>query len=535
MHTPLPPPHDSTLRQKQPADSTNDVENSDDSKVPKIFQAISITAVGIVALFSYFFHIEYFPLFDLQAASSYLLAVTWVLVVLLLLFAVILLVPYFIIGTTLKIHKTPTRDHRQSIKIYFWMGFSMLSLIIVSAGMLLAFWMKWNFIWGLVIGLLCSLLLCVARARLYLKNIKKKYSRMTVPPWRKKTVWMLFVTMLGNSLLVSILQLLPLSILLLMISRASGLAQDDYFALFFVIALCAFLTAIPGGMVLHVVFIPRYRKRWRIALCLVLALPVALSGFSNATGMLPMTMARLTKIGNFRADKLVLSPKACGSIAPLLGVECDEKTSPPLQLCNVHVMSRVGPETYLRIADKKAGKNGKFPVRRIFVPTADIMAMQVNFDIQSLRLNLIDDDLGGRSSTCGTTLTTLRGDSAFDFDDFTLTESGKTQLLSFAQEIKNGASVIQEVKVTGHADKIGQPQRNTWLSARRAKEVKLFLEKQLKNMTLEVKIIDSSQGSTQPLVNDCGALAALKERIKCEAPNRRVELEIIRKTPDKSL
>lgn len=519
MHSPTPPIP--AVAQTQAA-----VEN-DSEDFTKI-RAISLTAVSIVALFSYFFHIDYFPLFDLQAASSYLFAVTWVLAVLLIFTALTLLVPFVIIGTALKTRKTPRGERRLTATIVVWMGFGMLSLIGLSAGVLLTIWLKWNLLWGLLMALVFSLLLCALCTHLYVKKIKKKYSSSIVALWNKKAVRKLFISQLGIAALSGFLQLAPLYVLLLMFSRASGLAEDDYLAFLAVSVQCALFIALVAGMVLHVTFIPRYRKRWWIALCLSLMLPLALNGLSHATGMLPMTMAQLTKIGNFRAEKLILSSKACGSIAPILGMDCDEKTSSSIQLCNVHIMSRIGPETYLRIADRNAGKNGKYPIHRIFLPTAEITSMQVNFEIKTLRLDLIDDDLGGRSSACDATLTTLHGDSAFDFDDFTLTDSGKAQLLTFIQEIKNGAQGIQEIKVTGHADQIGKTKRNTWLSTRRAQEVKLFMEKRLKNLMPEIKINAASEGSAQPLIKDCGSLA-LKERIKCEAPNRRVELEIIKK------
>jgi outer membrane protein OmpA-like peptidoglycan-associated protein/MFS family permease len=525
MHppTPVPPP-------AAPTQSTVDINDSEDlSKI----RAISLVGVGVVALFSYFFHIDYFPLFDLQAASSYLFAVTWVLAVLLIGLALIFLVPYAIIGMTLKTRKTPRGEQRLTAAIILWMGFGMLSLIGLSAGVLLAVWLEWHILWGLLMALVFILLLCGIGTHLYVKRIKKKYSSTIVSLWNKRIVRKLFISQLGIALLSGTLQLLPLMGLLLMFSRASGLAEDDYLTFFAVSMQCAMFSAFVGGMVLHVLFIPRHRKRWWIALCLMLALPWALSGVSRATGMLPMTMAQLTKIGNFRVEKLILSPAACVSIAPILGTDCDEKTSPPIQLCNVHIMSRIGPETYLRIADTNAGTDGKFPVRRIVIPTAQITSMQINFDIKNLRLALIDADLGGRSSACETTLTTLHGDSAFGFNDFTLTESGMTQLLSFIQEIKNGARAIEEIKVVGHSDQIGTAERNAWLSTRRAQEVKLFLDQHLKNIVPGIKVSTSSQASTQPLIKDCSALAGLKERIKCEAPNRRVELEIVRKAPVK--
>jgi outer membrane protein OmpA-like peptidoglycan-associated protein len=518
MHAPPPP----TVAQSQATHTGNDDASN-------VLRGISFTAVCLVALFSYFLHIDYFPLFDLQAASSYLFAVTLVLALLLIVLTFTLLVPYAIIGTVLKTGKTARGERKLAETIVLWMGFGMLSLIGLSAGVLLTVRMKWAFHWGLLIALIFSLLLCAIRTHLYVKKIKKKYNNSLLGLWKKKVVRQLFVRQMGIAIICSLLQLAPMSILLLMFSRASGLAEDDFLAFLGVSAQCALYIAIVTGVVLHVVFIPRHRNRWWIAVCMMCALPLMLAFFSKATGMLPMTMAQITKIGNFRAEKLILSPKACGSLGPILGLDCDEKTAAPIQLCNVHIMSRIGPETYLRIAERNPGDDQKYRVRRIFLPTAEITAIQANFEIKNLRLDLIDEDLGGRSSACDTDLTTLHGDSAFEFNDFSLTDSGKTQLLTFIQEVKNGARSIQEVRVTGHADQIGASKRNAWLSERRAQEIKLYMDQRLKNLAPQVKVIALSLASSQPLIKDCGNLGALDERIKCEAPNRRVELEIVRK------
>ncbi|MYN42004.1 OmpA family protein [Duganella sp. FT109W] len=530
MQTPTPPASSTSSTPAAAADITAD-KNS--GGVLSKIRAISLTAVGVASLFSYFFYIDYFPLFDLQAASSYLFSVVWVLAVLLILLALILIVPNIVIGMALEPSKSIRSERRLTATIIVWMGFGMLSLIGWSAGILLVTWLTWKPILGLLIGLAVNTLLCAVRTFYCVKKIKKKHSSSVARLWNIKKLRSLLASQLGIAALSGALQLMPLWALLLVFSRASEMAQDSYMDFFAILTQSAMFTAFVGGAVLYVAFIPRRRKFWWVALFLILVLPLFLSIVVRATGMLPMTMAQLTKIGNFRAEKLVLSPKACGSIAPIFGIDCDEKTSPPIQLCNVHIMSRVGPETYLRIADRKAGTDGKYPIHRIFLPTSDITSMEVNFEIKNRRLNLIDDDLAGRSSVCDATLTTLHGDSAFDFNDFTLTDSGKTQLLTFVQEIKSGVLGIQEVRVTGHADQIGQTKRNIWLSERRAQEVKLFMDKRLINLVPEIKISATSEGSTHPVMKDCGVLTALKERIKCEAPNRRVELEIIKKAEAK--
>lgn len=520
MQTPSPSVLDATKSQPDAASGDNAL---------KTLRTISLTAIGVAALFSYFFHIEYFPLFDLQAASSYVLAVAWLLAVLLIIMALLFLLPSVLVGTTLKTRKSAKSEQSLTATIIRWMGFGMLMLIALAAAVLACVSIKWQIEWGILITLVFGSLMSAFGTHFHIRKIKKKHGSPVAALWKKKSARKLLLQDQGIAMQSVLFQLMPLSMLLIVLGHASKIADDDYLAFLSIMAQCAMFIAFVGGVVLHVVFFPRYRKHWGIALCLTLILPILITAFSGANGMLPMTMARITKIGNIRAEKLVLSSKACDSIAPILGIDCDGKTASSIQLCNVHIMSRIGAETYLRIADRDAGSDGKFPVRRILLPTADIMSMQVNFDIRKLRLDDVDQDLGGRSSACDTTLTTLHGDSAFEFNDFTLSDSGKAQLLTFIQEIKNGARGIQEIKVTGHADQIGHTSRNTWLAERRAQEVKLFMDQRMKNLATKIVIHAFSQGSAQPLMKDCGKLGTLKERIKCEAPNRRVELEIVKK------
>jgi outer membrane protein OmpA-like peptidoglycan-associated protein len=491
-------------------------------------RAISVTALGIVALFSYFFHIEYFPLFDLQAASSYLFAVIWVLAVLLILITIILLLPYVIIAMALETPLNPKGERKLSGVILMWMGFSMLSLIGVSGGVLLAVSLGVHILWGLLLALLLSATLFGIRTHMRAKKIIRKHQIRYPDLLNHKHLRSVFIRQFGIAVLCIFVQLAPLYVVLLLLSRASGLVDDDYVGFFMMSVKCAFFIAFVGGFVLHVVFISRLKKYWFSALCLAMALPLALSGLSQATGLLPMSMAQITKIGNFRGEKISISSKSCANVGAVLGIDCDEKTVPYIQLCNVHFMSRIGPETYLRIADQVAGADGKYSVRRIFLPTEEITSMQVNFQLKFLRLDLIDADLEGRGSACDAPFSILHGDSAFEFNKFSLTDSGKVQLAAFIKAIKNGAKDIQEVTVTGHADHIGSRERNSWLAARRAEEVKIFIERNLKNFSPRITIRATLKGSNEPLTTACKVLGTREERVQCEAPNRRVELEIIK-------
>lgn len=67
----------------------------------KIFYRV-ILSIGIFSLFSYFFHIEYFPSFDFQSATSYLLSLAYVLTLITLSFSMILLAPYIMAASFIR-------------------------------------------------------------------------------------------------------------------------------------------------------------------------------------------------------------------------------------------------------------------------------------------------------------------------------------------------------------------------------------------------------------------------------------------------
>ncbi len=108
-----------------------------------------------------------------------------------------------------------------------------------------------------------------------------------------------------------------------------------------------------------------------------------------------------------------------------------------------------------------------------------------------------------------------------------LTADGKKALDAVVAQIKAMADVGQVV-VMGHADPTGKAKSNKALSQKRAKAVKAYLT------TQGVKpgvIMTSGLGDTQPVVK-CDPKAASADKMSCNAPNRRIEVEI-RKLPPK--
>ncbi len=78
------------------------------------------------------------------------------------------------------------------------------------------------------------------------------------------------------------------------------------------------------------------------------------------------------------------------------------------------------------------------------------------------------------------------------------------------------------VLVSGHTDTIGSAKYNQKLSERRAHAVREYLISQgIKGEQIEAK----GYGETNPIAQ-CGKIKNRKKSISCQAPNRRVEVEV---------
>lgn len=108
-----------------------------------------------------------------------------------------------------------------------------------------------------------------------------------------------------------------------------------------------------------------------------------------------------------------------------------------------------------------------------------------------------------------------------------LTSAGKQALDALVTQIK-AAPDVGQVVVMGHADPTGKAKSNQALSQQRAKAVKTYLTAQGVKPDL---IATSGLGDTQPVVK-CDPKAAAADKVACNAPNRRIEVEV-RKLPPK--
>jgi OOP family OmpA-OmpF porin len=111
----------------------------------------------------------------------------------------------------------------------------------------------------------------------------------------------------------------------------------------------------------------------------------------------------------------------------------------------------------------------------------------------------------------------------FDFDKSDLTPAAEAKLRSVARRLLQSEDVAS-AQVVGFADRIGDTEYNTSLSARRAQTVRDFL---VKNGYLNVNVTNlRAMGESSPVTN-CSRDVDRNSQITCLRPDRRVEIELM--------
>jgi len=114
-------------------------------------------------------------------------------------------------------------------------------------------------------------------------------------------------------------------------------------------------------------------------------------------------------------------------------------------------------------------------------------------------------------------------DALFDFDKATLKPQGQTALSELAQKLKDPAMKLEVVVAVGHTDSFGKDAYNDRLSLARANSVKLFLVGQGLPASM---VFAEGKGKRQLKVDPATCPKKRADRIACEAPSRRVEVEV---------
>jgi outer membrane protein OmpA-like peptidoglycan-associated protein len=127
-----------------------------------------------------------------------------------------------------------------------------------------------------------------------------------------------------------------------------------------------------------------------------------------------------------------------------------------------------------------------------------------------------------------TTKTVLSADTLFGInksDIRDLSKQAKARLDAIADKIKAMGVDVVQVRIVGYTDSTGRPEYNRKLSKARARAFKSYL------VTKGVKpglIMAVGMGDSEPVVQ-CDRPLSKAELVKCLAPNRRVEIEVVGK------
>lgn len=126
-----------------------------------------------------------------------------------------------------------------------------------------------------------------------------------------------------------------------------------------------------------------------------------------------------------------------------------------------------------------------------------------------------------RAAVPATTPPTLLESTMFSFDSSQLTDEGRRAVGELAQRLR--ADLAGAVVVIGHADRLGQANRNDRLSQMRAQVVRGELTRQGID---DHRIVSGGVGSRLPVTaaRDCSDKAAPSEQVECLRRDRRVEV-----------
>lgn len=365
-----------------------------------------VLLLGLWTLLSYFFYIEYFPTFDLNTATSVLIALAFVTVPFTAGLSFSFLSPYLFAGLFIRTRPRHGKGNHFKRELGSWVFFTGFSFYASSVTVVFYSIMGWQHHWSLLAYLSVLALLILICYKGQQSRHRKGYAALygsgsvngKQRKWARRRVRNLCFKQVGGAVLVGLFHLFPLSMVLLYLSRASELTEHDFSGLLNAMLWVAMLTAVSAAVVLYVAFAKRTRFGWMCVVMVFLVLPNTLGFFTQATGLIPMSIAHIAKIGNLRANKIVLSKETCPMMAASLGLDCQRLTA-PIEMCNVHIMSRIGSEAFLKFPGPLTVSNVR-PVKSVLIPSGAILSLELNLDAKALRIKNIDTELAKLAPDC---------------------------------------------------------------------------------------------------------------------------------------
>lgn len=510
-----------------------------------------VTSFGLTMIYAYHFHIEYFPLIGIDSFTSIIFATSYVGVILLISFGVVLFVPALFIGSVWqeankKNNPTQQQQRQHLVTLH---GVALLSF---------AIWMVVYFLFEksnispgytlLLPILICLLITFLCRFLWILKNESLgKAMKWCADPGE-------VLTFVFTNISILFLQICPMLMLALIILGSSDKATStsDYIVLLERLLLCyLFLLALGVYFIVAWFDTPPRKLHRASAIAAMFIFPMVVSFFFENISLFPATIARLTKVGNFYASELTLSPAGCAVLAKQGVLSCPDKDGEPMKLCGAYVMSRFGSEAYLKVnfnqADKLAAIAAKntsetkntpkndIKLENVYLPTAAILGMKVDSAARATNIAQIDKYLKERPSICPiekaalqTSPYSFKATELFSRDQSMLSSEGKKKLDALVKLITDNKKPIALISIAGHTDQTGGSHYNLLLSQMRALAVDDYLKKNLSHDIAPRLFHSQGYGNTRPKKTpaDCPKHWPASKQLDCFAENRRVEIEV---------
>jgi len=335
------------------------------------------TFFGLCSIYAYHFHIEFFPVFDLQVLASVVFGAAFVGAVLLLLFCLILIIPTVQIGGTLYSQGTTEAGLKWAGKYTVLSGISFIFLflyILIAVKFDLPPWALLAALGGLCV--LCVLL--TVMTTLPYRLIKQSPGRR----WAELKTWFRqsrAFTVAGVLVFSAVIQFLPVAYFFNILASAPGnLGTDvDYVRLIpqgIFVGICILGINL---LSVHAWFNPNAPGQLRpLSAILVLFAPTLVSFIGENPGFLWARVAYVTKSGNYHANELSVTAKACSILASSGNAVCQPTGAEVFKVCHVHILSGLGVQSYVLLNDaEKKSTEARF--RFVELPSPEILGREI--------------------------------------------------------------------------------------------------------------------------------------------------------------
>jgi outer membrane protein OmpA-like peptidoglycan-associated protein len=515
----------------------------------KVLGALS-TLIGVITIYAYHFHIDYFPVFDLNSSASMVLAAAYVGLCLFSIFGFFILFPAICIGA---FRIDDIADKKKHPEVIRWL---LVSFAIAGVGFIVLFFAafylsdkKYPLLWILIFIPIIILITLLLKGRFLKFIVFRRKLKLLTRKENKRAV--LYGILLAA---ICFLEFTPIFAYLLVMQGAPTAAYAEASGIDLappIIAVSVFIQMAGVYFVVAWFFPEQSLKHKTLSLLLVIVFGIFAAMFAKNPGFFWVHTARITKIGNFYASEITLTENGCNVTNSKGSLVCTKVDSSGYKICGAYILSRIGSETYFKVfapsvngaansidqsslADKNKNKEKKGAIKDVLLPSKDILGMKVDAKRIFPNISAAEVELLAEQISCEVVenlkvikTITLNENEFFEFDQYRLSISGQEALTKIAQKLRLREPKHLSINIIGHADQIGSERYNMFLSQMRALSIENYMRNLMRSHG-DTKISSQGVGSTRVTKTDldCPKSMDITARKVCLATNRRVEIVI---------